>query len=58
MVTKAYRELMVKYADRLKNKDLIMLFLETLPMQMDLLQEGLSNGQVGQRPFEMGYRAI
>jgi ribose transport system substrate-binding protein len=58
MVTKAYRELMAKYAERLKNKDLIMLFVETLPMQMDLLREGLSNGQVGQRPFEMGYRAI
>jgi ribose transport system substrate-binding protein len=58
MVTKAYRELMTKYSERLKNKDLIMLFVETLPMQMDLLREGLSNGQVGQRPFEMGYRAI
>ncbi|MBV9635702.1 MAG: sugar ABC transporter substrate-binding protein, partial [Methylobacteriaceae bacterium] len=32
--------------------------VETLPMQMDLLREGLSNGQVGQRPFEMGYRAM
>ncbi|MBV9703772.1 MAG: sugar-binding protein [Methylobacteriaceae bacterium] len=58
MVTQAYRQLMAKYADRLKSNDLVMIFVETLPMQMDLLREGLSNGQVGQRPFEMGYRAM
>ena len=27
-------------------------------MQMALLREGLSHGQVGQRPYEMGYRAV
>jgi ribose transport system substrate-binding protein len=58
MVSQGYRELMDKYKDRLKNHDLVMLFVETLPMQMDLLKEGLSDGQVGQRPYEMGYRAI
>jgi ribose transport system substrate-binding protein len=58
MEVKAYRELMEKYKDRLKNHDLIMLFVETLPMQMDDLKEGISQGQVGQRPFEMGYQAI
>jgi ribose transport system substrate-binding protein len=31
---------------------------DTLPMQMELLREGLSHAQVGQRPFEMGYRAM
>ena len=25
---------------------------------MKQLKEGLSNGQVGQRPFEMGYKAM
>ena len=58
MEVKAYRELMDKYKDRLANKDLVMLFVETLPMQMDDLKAGLSDGQVGQRPFEMGYKAI
>jgi ribose transport system substrate-binding protein len=58
MVAQGYRELMAKYDSRLKNNDLIMLFVETLPMQMDLMKEGLSQGQVGQRPFEMGYRAM
>jgi ribose transport system substrate-binding protein len=58
MEVKAYRELMEKYKDRLNNHDLIMLFVETLPMQMDAMKAGLSQGQVGQRPFEMGYKAI
>jgi ribose transport system substrate-binding protein len=58
MVTEGYRELMAKYTDRIKKGDLVMLFVETLPMQMDLLREGLSQGQVGQRPFEMGYKAM
>lgn len=58
MVTKAYRDLMAKYADRVKSKDLVLVFVETLPMQMDLLRDGLSDGQIGQRPYLMGYRAI
>ena len=31
---------------------------DTLPVQMDLMKEGLSLGQVGQRPFEMGYKTM
>ena len=58
MEVKAYRELMEKYKDRLGNHHLVMLFVETLPMQMDAMKAGLSHGQIGQRPFEMGYKAI
>jgi ribose transport system substrate-binding protein len=58
MEVKAYRELMEKHKDQLANHDLVMLFVETLPMQMDALKAGLSQGQVGQRPFEMGYKAV
>ena len=58
MEVKAYRELMGKYKNRLSDHDLVMLFVETLPMQMDAMKAGLSQGQVGQRPFEMGYKAI
>lgn len=58
MVTKAYRALMDKYAERVKSKDLVLVFVETLPMQMDLLKDGLSDGQIGQRPYQMGYKAI
>ena len=38
--------------------DLALVVADTLPMQMDLLKEGLSHGQVGQRPFEMGYQTM
>jgi len=31
---------------------------DTLPFQMEILADGLSHGRVGQRPFEMGYRAM
>lgn len=58
MEVKAYGELMNKYKDKLKSKDLVMLFVETLPMQMDALKAGTSHGQVGQRPYEMGYKAV
>jgi ribose transport system substrate-binding protein len=27
-------------------------------MQMDLLKAGYSHGQVGQRPFDMGYKSM
>jgi ribose transport system substrate-binding protein len=31
---------------------------DTLPIQFDLLKAGLSRGQVGQRPFDTGYRTM
>ena len=31
---------------------------DTLPVQIDQMKEGLSLGQVGQRPFEMGYMTM
>ena len=31
---------------------------DTLPVQIELLKAGLSRGQVGQRPFEMGYKTM
>jgi ribose transport system substrate-binding protein len=37
---------------------LVFLSADTLDMQMAQLKEGLSNGQVGQRPFQMGYLAM
>ncbi len=37
---------------------LALVVADTLPVQIDLLKEGLASGNVGQRPFEMGYRAM
>ena len=57
-VPAAYRQVVAPYQDRIASGDLAIVATDTLPMQMDLLGEGLSLGQVGQRPYEMGYRAM
>jgi ribose transport system substrate-binding protein len=54
----AYRSVATKVKDRIDSGDLALVVADTLPMQMDLLKEGLSHGQVGQRPFDMGYQTM
>ncbi len=54
----AYRQAVAPYKDKLASKQLVIVAADTLPMQMSQLQEGLSHGQVGQRPFEMGYLSM
>jgi ribose transport system substrate-binding protein len=54
----AYRQAVEPYKARLDDGSLSILVADTLPMQMEQLTDGVSNGQVGQRPFEMGYRAM
>jgi ribose transport system substrate-binding protein len=54
----AYRNVATKVKDRIDDKSLALVVADTLPMQMDLLKEGLSHGQVGQRPFSMGYETM
>jgi ribose transport system substrate-binding protein len=44
--------------DKIDSGELALVVADTLPMQMDLLKEGLSHGQVGQRPFDMGYQTM
>ena len=57
-VPDAYRNAVSQYKDRIASGDLALVVADTLPIQLDLLREGLSAGQVGQRPFEMGYKVI
>jgi ribose transport system substrate-binding protein len=57
-VDDAYRALMRAHAERLRGRSLVVVAADTLPMQMELLREGLSHAQVGQRPFEMGAQAL
>ena len=54
----AYRQAVEPYKARMDAGELSIVVADTLPMQMEQLMDGLSNGQVGQRPFEMGYRAM
>ena len=54
----AYRAAVTPYKDRIESGQLALVVADTLPVQMDLMKEGLSLGQVGQRPFEMGYKSM
>ncbi|MDE0111840.1 MAG: sugar-binding protein [Albidovulum sp.] len=54
----AYRQAAEPYKDKLDSGELSIIVADTLPMQMEQLSDGLSKGQVGQRPFEMGYKAM
>ncbi len=53
----AYKANLTQVKDKLDSKELIVIAGDTLPPQMDALKGGLSHVQIGQRPFEMGYRA-
>ncbi|MBN9020573.1 MAG: substrate-binding domain-containing protein [Rhizobiales bacterium] len=53
----AYGQTTTQLESRLSSKDLVIIAGDTLPPQMDALKAGHSHAQIGQRPFEMGYRA-
>ena len=54
----AYTNVATKYKDKIASGALALVVADTLPVQIDLMKAGLSSGQVGQRPFEMGYKAM
>jgi ribose transport system substrate-binding protein len=54
----AYRQAIRPHVDKLKSGKLVVVMADTLPMQMAQLKEGLSDGQVGQRPYQMGVLAM
>jgi ribose transport system substrate-binding protein len=54
----AYRKVAEKVKAKIADGSLALVVADTLPVQMDLMKAGLSKGQVGQRPFEMGYKAM
>jgi ribose transport system substrate-binding protein len=57
-VPQAYKRVIEKHKARLADKSLALVVADTLPVQMELLKAGLSLGQVGQRPFDMGYKTM
>jgi ribose transport system substrate-binding protein len=57
-IPQAYRRVAEKHKARIENGSLALIVADTLPVQMDLMKAGLSRGQVGQRPFEMGYKTM
>jgi ribose transport system substrate-binding protein len=57
-VPDAYEKVASKVKDKIASGALALVVADTLPIQIQLMKKGLSAGQVGQRPFEMGYKAM
>ena len=57
-IPQAYAKVAEKHKARIDSGELALVVADTLPVQMDLMKKGLSLGQVGQRPFEMGYETM
>jgi ribose transport system substrate-binding protein len=53
----AYAQVTDQVMDQLKTRDLVIVAGDTLPPQIEAPRAGRSHAQLGQRPFEMGYRA-
>jgi ribose transport system substrate-binding protein len=53
----AYAQVTDQVMAKLKAKKLIIIAGDTLPPQLEALKANRSHAQIGQRPFEMGYRA-
>lgn len=53
----AYAQVTDQVKDKMASNKLIIVAGDTLPPQMEALRANRSHVQVGQRPFEMGYRA-
>lgn len=54
----AYRQAAEPYKAKMDAGELTIVVADTLPMQLQQTKDGLGNGLVGQRPFEMGYKAM
>jgi len=53
-----YSDEVGRYQNVIDKQQLVLLFGDTLPSQKKLLEAGLAHGNVGQRPYDMGYQAI
>lgn len=57
-VPDANRAAVEPYKDKIASGELALVVADTLPVQIDQMKEGYSAGQVGQRPFQMGYEVM
>ena len=54
----AYKTTAAKWKAKIASGELALPFADTLAIQIDDLKLGLASGNVGQRPFDMGYKAM
>ncbi len=52
-----YRQLTDQFKDRIADKSLVIVAADTIGDEVAIAKEGRVNALVGQRPFEMGYKA-
>ncbi|MBN9508101.1 MAG: substrate-binding domain-containing protein [Alphaproteobacteria bacterium] len=57
-VEQAYKRVASNYKSKIADGSLAVVVADTLPMQIEELKMGLASGNVGQRPFEMGYKVM
>ena len=57
-VPDANRAAVEPYKGKIADGSLALVVADTLPVQIDQMNEGFSAGQVGQRPFQMGYEVM
>jgi ribose transport system substrate-binding protein len=57
-VPDANRAAVEPYKAEIASGKLALVVADTLPVQIDQMKEGYSAGQVGQRPFQMGYEVM
>jgi len=57
-VPEGYRNFFNSNADRFKSGKMVAVSADTLPSELQLLKQGYVAGLVGQRPFEMGEKAM
>lgn len=57
-VEQAYKHVASNYKSQIASGKLALVVADTLPVQIEELKMGLAAGNVGQRPFEMGYKVM
>jgi ribose transport system substrate-binding protein len=57
-IEQAYKRVASNFKSKIASGQLALVVADTLPMQIDELKMGLASGNVGQRPFEMGYQVM
>jgi ribose transport system substrate-binding protein len=57
MAPQAYRDFTNPLADKLASNEFVIVAADTIGDEVAIAKEGLVTALVGQRPFEMGYKA-
>jgi ribose transport system substrate-binding protein len=57
-VPEAYKAFVDSQKARREAGDFVLVVADTLPVQLDLLKQGYADALVGQRPYEMGQKAM